>query len=112
MRKQIVTALAVLVLSGQMLSSQAGLAATSDIASHRRADFYAPGKHQFYAWCADGQDRLVAEKGASANDAEAKLLASQKVAGSCRLSWQGRIPSSLIQRDRLIQPDRRMTRRS
>jgi len=88
MKKQIIIAAAALILTGQ-----AGFAATSDISSHRRADFYAPGKHQFYVWCADGQDRLVAQNGASANDAEARLMASQKVTSSCRLSWQGRIPS-------------------
>ena len=88
MKKPIVCAAASVILSGS-----AALAATSDIASHRRSDFYAPGKHQFYAWCADGQDRLVAQNGATANDAEGKLMASQKVANSCRLSWQGRIHS-------------------
>ena len=76
-----------------MLSGNAGIAATSDIAGHQRADFYAPGKHQFYAWCADGQDRLVAQSGASAKDAEAKLMTSQMAGSSCRLSWQGRIRS-------------------
>jgi hypothetical protein len=86
MKKPIIFAAAAVILSGT-----AGLAATSDIASHRRSDFYAPGKHQFYAWCADGQDRLVAQNGATAKDAE--LLASQKLSGSCKLSWQGRIPS-------------------
>ena len=88
MKKPILYAVAALIFTGQ-----AGIAATSDIASRRRTDFYAPGKHQFYAWCADGQDRLVAQSGDSAKDAEGKLLASQKVAGSCRLAWQGRIRS-------------------
>jgi hypothetical protein len=72
-------------------SSGIAMAATSDISSHRRADFYAPGKHQFYAWCSNGQDRRLAQTGESARDAEAKL--AQTVAGSCRLTWQGRIPS-------------------
>lgn len=76
-----------------VLSAGAATAATSDIASHRRADFYAPGKHQFYAWCSNGQDRRLAEPGDSARDAEARLLASQRIAESCRLTWQGRIPS-------------------
>jgi hypothetical protein len=88
MKNQILCATAALILS-----AGAAMATTSDIASHRRTDFYAPGKHQFYAWCADGQDRLVSENGISASDAEAKLAASQKVASSCRLAWQGRIPS-------------------
>jgi hypothetical protein len=88
MKKEILYAAASLILTGS-----AALAATSDIASHRRSDFYAPGKHQFYAWCADGRDRLVAQNGVTANDAEGKLMASQKVANSCHLTWQGRIHS-------------------
>jgi len=85
MKKLIVSAAAALVLSGS-----AGLAATSDISSDRRADFYAPGKHQFYAWCTDGRDRRVAQSGLSAKDAEGKLMGSM---AGCRLSWQGRIPA-------------------
>ena len=76
-----------------VLSIGAATAATSDIASHRRADFYAPGKHQFYAWCSNGQDRRVAQTGESASDAQARLVASQKVASTCSLSWQGRLRS-------------------
>jgi len=68
------------------LSAGAGWSATSDIASHSRADRFAPGKHQFYAWCANGQDRLVAQDGDSAEDAKLKLAAN-----GCRLAWQGRI---------------------
>jgi hypothetical protein len=68
------------------LSAGAGLAATSDIASHSRADRFAPGKHQFYAWCANGQDFAVAQDGRSAEDARSKLAAN-----GCRLAWQGRI---------------------
>lgn len=74
-----------------LLSVTASMAATSDLASHRRADFYAPGTHQFYAWCADGRDRLVAGAGLSAKDAETRL--PQALTGGCRLSWQGRIKS-------------------
>jgi hypothetical protein len=88
MRKRIIFSAAALILS-----AGAGVAATSDIASHQRADFYAPGKHQFYAWCADGQDRLLAQSGFSARDAETKVFASQKMANACRLAWQGRIHS-------------------
>jgi hypothetical protein len=83
----------VLSAAALVLSAAAAMAATSDISSHRRADFYAPGKHQFYAWCSNGQDRRIAQTGETARDAEVRLLASQKMAGSCRLAWQGRIPS-------------------
>ena len=83
----------VLSTAALLLSTGVAMADISDIASHRRTDFYAPGKHQFYAWCSNGQDRRIAQSGDSARDAEARLLASQKVAESCRLAWQGRIPS-------------------
>jgi len=81
----------VLSTAALLLSTGVAMADISDIASHRRTDFYAPGKHQFYAWCSNGQDRRVAQSGDSARDAEAKL--PQTVAGSCRLAWQGRIHS-------------------
>ena len=77
-------------LAASVLSAAPSLAATSNITSTRRADFYAAGKHQFYAWCADGQDRILRQDGVSAPDAGSKL--TQKAAG-CRLSWQGRIAS-------------------
>ena len=65
------------------------MASTSDIASHRRTDFYAPGTHLFYVWCAEGQDRTVRQKGQSAADAVARLGEP----AACHLTWQGRIPS-------------------
>lgn len=77
-------------LAGSALLAAPSIAATSNITSTHRADFYAAGKHQFYAWCADGQDRIVRQDGISAPDAGSKL--AQKTAG-CRLSWQGRIAS-------------------
>ena len=79
----------ILTLSAVLLSSSA-MAATSNFASSRRADFYAAGKHQFYAWCANGQDRIIRQDGVSAPDAEIKSAAA---AAGCRLSWQGRIAS-------------------
>ncbi len=84
------THLVALAAAALTLSANAGWSATSDIASHNRADRYAPGKHQFYAWCADGQDRLVAQDGRSAEDAKAQLAKAQQ---GCRLAWQGRIRS-------------------
>lgn len=70
------------------LSATAALAATSDITSSRRADLTQAGTHQFYAWCADGQDRVLRQEGASARDARTRLQADH---AGCRLTWQGRI---------------------
>jgi len=70
------------------LSTTAAFAATSDITSVRRADFAQAGTHQFYAWCADGQDRVLRQRGASARDALTHLQADHS---GCRLTWQGRI---------------------
>jgi hypothetical protein len=83
-------AVVLVCLAGSILSAAPGMAATSNITSTHRADFYAAGKHQFYAWCADGQDRILRQDGVSAPDAGSKL--AQKTAG-CHLSWQGRIAS-------------------
>ncbi len=69
------------------LCAAPALASTSDILSSRRADYFAPGRHQFYAWCADGQDRILRERATSATQAR-DLLA---VPG-CILRWQGRAP--------------------
>lgn len=77
-------------LAASALLTAPAIAATSNITSTHRAHYYAAGKHQFYAWCADGQDRIVRQDGVSAPDAGSKL--AQKTAG-CRLSWQGRIAS-------------------
>jgi len=74
---------------GLLLLNGGAIASTTDIASHRRTDFTAPGTHQFYMWCAEGQDRMVWQKGQSAADAMAHLGNAK----ACHLSWQGRIPS-------------------
>jgi hypothetical protein len=79
----------ILMLSAALLSSSA-MAVTSDFTSSRRADFYAAGKHQFYAWCANGRDRIIRQDGVSAPDAQTKAA---PVSAGCRLSWQGRIAS-------------------
>lgn len=76
------------VLTALALSATAAFASTTDIASSRRAEFSQAGTHQFYAWCANGQDRVLRQKGSSARDAQAQLAASHE---GCRLTWQGRI---------------------
>jgi hypothetical protein len=77
-------------LACSLMFASTSMAATSDITSGRRADFYAAGKHQFYAWCGNGQDRIVRQDGASASDARTRAVSH---ANGCRLSWQGRIVS-------------------
>jgi len=79
----------VLLVAGLLLLNGAAMASTTDIASHRRADFYAPGTHQFYMWCAENQDRIVSEKGQSAIEAMARLGKP----AACHFTWQGRISS-------------------
>jgi hypothetical protein len=83
----------ILSAAALVLSASAAMAATSDIASHQRADFYAQGTHQFYAWCADGGDRLVSQDGFSAKNAQAKLFERMTGLAGCQLSWQGRVHS-------------------
>jgi hypothetical protein len=80
-------------IAGLAMFATAGVAAPSNFASSRRIDFYLPGKHQFYVWCATGQDRIAYQDGASATDAKAKLLITEKSSGmaGCRPAWQARI---------------------
>ena len=81
--------------AGLAVLATAALASQSNITSSRRADFYAPGRHQFYVWCADGKDRIAYQAGASGEDAVAKLRLSETQAdqSGCRPVWQGRINS-------------------
>lgn len=78
----------ILTAAGLALFATASMAAPSNITSSHRADYYASGKHRFYAWCANGQDRVVYQDGASAPEARARLAGA---AGPCQLVWQGRI---------------------
>ncbi len=73
----------------------AGVAVAANLTSSRHSDFYSPGKHQFYVWCAGGQDMVLYQDGASAEDAQAKLYAAEKSAGhkACWPVWQGKVAS-------------------
>jgi len=73
----------------------AGVAVAANMTSSRNSDFYSPGKHQFYVWCASGESRTVYQDGAAADDAQNKLYASQKAAGksTCWPMWQGKVSS-------------------
>ena len=70
-----------------VLCAAPAFASTSDMVSSRRADQFAAGRHQFYAWCANGQDRILHQAGASASEAQSRL--AQTTPG-CVLRWQGR----------------------
>ena len=72
-----------------------GVAVAANLTSSRRSDFYSPGKHQFYVWCAGSASHTIYQSGLSAGDAQDKLYAAEKSEGhnSCWPVWQGRISS-------------------
>ena len=78
---------------GGLLVAVAGVAVAANITSAKQADFFAPGRHQFYVWCAGGSDYMTAENGNSAEDAQLRLYNETKRAGktNCWPVWQGRI---------------------
>jgi hypothetical protein len=71
----------------------AGVAVADNYASTKQSDFFAPGKHQFYVWCATGNDYTATQKGKSAEDAQMRLYNSVKAGGrsACWPVWQGRV---------------------
>ena len=73
----------------------AGVAVAANLTSSHNSDFYSPGKHQFYVWCASGGSRTAYQNGLSADDAQNKLYAAQKATGqaSCWPMWQGKVAS-------------------
>lgn len=73
----------------------AGVAVAANLTSSRHSDFYSPGKHQFYVWCAGSGSKTVYQNGLSADDAQDKLYAAEKAEGhsSCWPMWQGRVSS-------------------
>jgi len=78
---------------GGVLVAVAGVAVAANFSSSKQADFFAPGLHQFYVWCAGGSDYMAAQSGASAEDAQMQLYNATKRAGktNCWPVWQGRI---------------------
>ena len=69
----------------------AGVAVADSYASTKQTDFFSPGKHQFYVWCAVGKDYTATQKGGSTEDAQMRLYNSIKGA-ACWPVWQGRVP--------------------
>jgi len=80
---------------GGMIFAAAGVALAANFLSSAQTDFYAPGKHQFYVWCAGSADYMAVAHGANAEDAQMKLYGAAKAIGhsACWPVWQGRIGS-------------------
>jgi hypothetical protein len=80
--------------AGGVLVAVAGVAVAANFTSSAQTDFYSPGKHQFYVWCAGGSDYMASESGANAEDAQMKLYHQTKAHGknTCWPIWQGRVP--------------------
>jgi hypothetical protein len=78
---------------GGVLVAIAGVAVASNFTSSKQTDFYAPGKHQFYVWCAGGSDYVTTANGQNAEDAQMKLYDANKAHGrsTCWPVWQGRV---------------------
>ncbi len=80
---------------GGVMVAVAGVAVAANFTSSGRNDFFSPGKHQFYVWCAGGHDYMATEAGQNAEDAQTKLYDAVKAEGksTCWPVWQGRIPA-------------------
>ena len=78
---------------GGVLMAVAGVAVAANLMSAKQTDFFAPGRHQFYVWCAGGTDFMAAQNGASAEDAQMRLYNDSKRDGkmNCWPVWQGRL---------------------
>lgn len=79
--------------AGGMMVVAAGVAVADSYASSKQTDFFAPGKHQFYVWCAGGKDYTTTEMGKSAEDAQMRLYNAVKAEGrpACWPVWQGKV---------------------
>ncbi len=78
-----------------ILVAATGVAVAANFGSSKQTDFFAPGKHRFYVWCAAGSDYTAVQVGRSAEEAQMKLYDAAKAAGhaACWPVWQGRLPS-------------------
>ena len=78
---------------GGIVVVAAGVAVADNYASTKQTDFFAPGRHQFYVWCAGGKDYTATQNGKSAEDAQLKLYNAVKSIGrsACWPVWQGRV---------------------
>ncbi len=80
---------------GGVIVAVAGVAVAANFTSSAQSDFYAPGKHQFYVWCAGGSDYMATSGGKNAEDAQMRLYGLNKTRGksTCWPVWQGRVPA-------------------
>ena len=78
-----------------LLVGIAGAAVASTFSTTRDSDFFSPGKHQFYVWCAGSADFEGTASGKNAEDAQMKLYNTSKAHGrmTCWPVWQGRVPA-------------------
>ena len=74
-------------LAGFIGLAVAGVAVAANLTSGHHSDFYSPGKHQFYVWCAGGADSTAWESGANAEDAS---MAARKPRGTASAGLCGR----------------------
>lgn len=80
--------------AGGVIFAIAGVAVAANFSSSGRTDFFSPGKHQFYVWCAgSAADYTATENGQNAEDAQMKLYDQTKARGktNCWPVWQGRV---------------------
>jgi len=82
-------------VAGGALVAIAGVAVASNFTSTKQSDFFSPGKHQFYVWCAGSSDYVATATGQNAEDAQMKLYDASKARGrsTCWPVWQGRVPA-------------------
>jgi hypothetical protein len=80
-------------VAGGMIFAAASVAVADNLASSKQTDFFAPGRHQFYVWCAGGKDYTAVQTGRSAEDAQMKLYNAAKATGhaACWPVWQGKL---------------------
>ena len=85
----------VAVAVGGIVLAAAGVALAANMASTKQSDFFSPGRHQFYVWCAGGTDFMAMSDGRSAEDAQMRLYGQVKAQGktNCWPVWQGRLAS-------------------
>lgn len=82
-------------VTGGVLVGLAGAAVASSFTTTKQSDFFAPGKHEFYVWCAGSTDYTATAIGKNAEDAQMHLYNANKAQGraTCWPVWQGRVPA-------------------